>query len=249
MLYSIPPPAIPLPLLVVIITTPFAPREPYKLTGKVNVNAGDGFLLFPGEWHRYRPSQKTGWTEHWVGFSGDLADSIMNNSLFKNETGIIKNCGNQLIVKQFSSLFQLISNEPFGYQRSASGICFQLLAEICNIQQSQNHKIQHQPSISKAIHIMNERIDNTIDFERLSKTLGMSYSKFRSDFKKHTGFAPNQYFILLKIEKAKNMLVQTKLTSKQIAFEIGFESDYYFCRLFKQKTGFTPKKFRLRNKS
>jgi AraC-like DNA-binding protein len=95
---------------------------------------------------------------------------------------------------------------------------------------------------------MNERIDLNIDLEKLSKTLGMSYSKFRSDFKRHTGFSPLQYFLQLKIEKAKSMLVDTNLTNKQIAFKIGFESAFYFCRLFKQKTNLTPKQYRERER-
>ena len=35
-----------------------------KSAGIKNVNTGDGFLLFPGEWHRYKPIKQSGWTEN-----------------------------------------------------------------------------------------------------------------------------------------------------------------------------------------
>ena len=48
-----------------------------KSGGKHPVTVGDVILLFPEEWHRYRPDEKTGWTENWVGFTGNV--SMLNN--------------------------------------------------------------------------------------------------------------------------------------------------------------------------
>lgn len=213
-----------------------------KSAGKQKINEGDAFLLFPGEWHRYKPLEATGWTEHWVGFSGEIAELMMKEYFFKKENPIASNFNNQLTTKLFKTLHQLIKEEPFGFQRTASGICIQLMAEFCNTQNGLG--LKHESPISRAKHIMNGKIDENIDFEILAKNLGISYSKFRSDFKRQTGLPPLQYFLLLKIEKAKGLLLNTKLNSKQIACDLGFESDFYFCRLFKKKTGRSPKQFR-----
>lgn len=210
--------------------------------GKRKIQAGDAFLLFPGEWHRYKPKKSTGWTEHWVGFSGKLADELLTDHFFKRENPIASNFNNQLVSKLFQTLQQLVAEEPFGFQRTASGICIQLMAEFYNTQYGA--KLKNKSPVSRAKHVMNERIDEEIDFIRLAKNLGISYSKFRSDFKHQTGIPPLQYFLLLKIEKAKNLLLTTTASSKQIAFDLGFESDFYFCRLFKKKTGLSPQKFR-----
>jgi AraC-like DNA-binding protein len=213
-----------------------------KTAGKRKIQANDAFLLFPGEWHRYKPLKKTGWTEHWVGFSGDMADVLMKEYFFKKENPIAQKFDNQLVSKLFKTLHQLIEEEPYGFQRTASGICIQLMTEFCNTQHGS--ELKHTSPISRAKHIMNERIDEEIDFSTLAENLGISYSKFRSDFKRQTGLPPLQYFLLLKIEKAKELLQNTTISSKQIAHSLGFESDFYFCRLFKKKTGLTPKTFR-----
>jgi AraC-like DNA-binding protein len=213
-----------------------------KSAGKQKINAGDGFLLFPGEWHRYRPLKKTGWSEHWVGFSGNRSDALIKEYFFKKENPVANKFNNQLVTKLFKTIQQLIQEEPYGFQRTASSICIQLMTEFCNTQHGS--KLKHDSPISRAKHIMNEKIDEEIDVKILAKNLGVSYSKFRSDFKHQTGLPPIQYFLLMKIEKAKELLQNTTISTKQIAYNLGFESDFYFYRLFKNKTGITPKKFR-----
>ncbi len=213
-----------------------------KSAGKRKINEGDAFLLFPGEWHRYKPLKKTGWTEHWVGFSGEVANLMMKDYFFKKENPIANKFNNQLVTKLFRMLHQLIEEEPFGFQRTASGICIQLMAELCNTQLGS--RLKHESPVSRAKHIMNGNIEEDIDFKILAGNLGISYSKFRSDFKRQTGLPPLQYFLLLKIEKAKSLLLNTDISSKQIAYDLGFKSDFYFCRLFKLKMGMSPQKFR-----
>jgi AraC-like DNA-binding protein len=105
-----------------------------------------------------------------------------------------------------------------------------------------------QNTISRAKLIMHEKINQNIDLNGLAASLGVGYSKFRIDFKSQTGFAPLQYFLLLKIAKAKTLLLNTNMSTKEIAFELGFESDLYFRRLFKKKENVTPNKFRRQNR-
>lgn len=215
-----------------------------KETGKKKVASGDGFLLFPGVWHRYKPKKKTGWTEQWLGFSGPLAKQFLSNGFFNLKQPIIQRCNRTTILSYFDSLFKLFNDEPFGYQRLASGICIQLMAELYNIQQINTNEDSLSTMVSRTKHLMYKQIYESIDLEQIASEFGVSYSKFRADFKKQTGTSPLQYHLLLKIEKAKEMLLRTQKTQKEIAFLLGFESDYYFNRLFKQKAGITPKQFR-----
>jgi AraC-like DNA-binding protein len=48
----------------------------------------------------------------------------------------------------------------------------------------------------------------------------------------------------LKIHKAKELLTNTNKSVKEIAFELNFESNFYFSKLFKEKVGLTPGEFR-----
>lgn len=220
-----------------------------KSAGLININAGDGFLLFPGEWHRYKPLQQIGWVENWVGFSGNIPELLISDSLFDKKKPIIRKCASLQLVNHFDTLFQLVNEEPFGFQRIASGICLQLLAEVYNTKQSTKQSNQFNSLLLKAKQIIHKQIDEQIDFQLMAKDFGISYSKFRRDFKSQTGLAPLQYHLLLKIEKAKELLINSELKAKEIAYKLGFESDHYFCRLFKQKTGTSPAQFRAQRRA
>ena len=219
-----------------------------RSTGIKRINAGDGFLLFPGEWHRYKPLKESGWTEYWIGFSGQIPEIVLKDVYFNKAQPLIQKCASILVKNLLKSLFQLILEEPFGYQRTASGVCLQLIAEICNIQQGSEANKHANSLISKAKYTMHKNIDDHIDFQTFCNNNSISYSKFRMDFKTQTGFAPLQYFLLMKIEKAKDLLNNTDLRVKQIAYTLGFKSEHYFSRVFKQRMGLTPIKFRVKNK-
>ena len=215
-----------------------------KATGKIKISDGDVFLLFPGVWHRYKPSKKTGWTERWVGFSGDIANQFLSNGFFSPNAPIISKCNQPKILHHFNSLFKLFDEEPFGFQKTASGICIQLMAELHNVKNGGNNIDNLNSMVSRAKGMMYKQIHTSLDLTKMASELGVSYSKFRIDFKKQTGASPLQYHLLLKIEKSKELLLNTNKSQKEIAFELGFESDYYFNRLFKRKTGYAPGKFR-----
>ena len=83
--------------------------------------------------------------------------------------------------------------------------------------------------------------------EKLAKELPMGYSLFRKEFKRITGKSPNQYLLDLRLEKAKYLLVMTTLNISEIGYQTGFDSIFYFSKLFKKKYSCSPKKYRADN--
>jgi AraC-like DNA-binding protein len=107
--------------------------------------------------------------------------------------------------------------------------------------------------LSKKEELINEMRDeihqlwNTnIDFEALSARFNVSYVWFRKTFKEVLGIAPNQYHLMLKIRKAEQLIQESNLTLAEVAFQSGFESEFYFSRIFKQKMSYNPSEVRKR---
>jgi len=99
--------------------------------------------------------------------------------------------------------------------------------------------------IEQAKILMNENVSGNIDPEELAMRLNISYSWFRRVFKEYTGYAPAKYFQELKLRKAKQMLVGTSQSVKEISFFLGFQSTEYFFLLFsKNVPGLTPLEYR-----
>jgi AraC-like DNA-binding protein len=93
--------------------------------------------------------------------------------------------------------------------------------------------------------ILDSKLDNLekINLDELSYALGFSKSYIKSQFKKKTGLSIIQYFINLKIDKAKKLLSQHKYTISEISDNLGFSSIHYFSRQFKVQTDMTPTEY------
>ena len=66
----------------------------------------------------------------------------------------------------------------------------------------------------------------------------------RSLFKQKTGYAPIDYFIQMKMQKASQQLDFTDHSVKDIAMSMGFDDPYYFSKRFRKIIGLSPKQYR-----
>lgn len=210
------------------------------------VHEGTVIFLFPNEWHRYKPDENTGWSEFWVGFDGIFAHHLANSNFISQETALVHIGLQEAVIDLFTKIIELTKTERPGYQPQVSGMLMHLLGEVFSLYKQRELEVENISEfvISKARLIIRENINNKIQMEKVAEDLNVSYSWFRKAFKAYTGLAPNQYLIQLKIDKAKTMLQDANLSSKQIAYELGLDSAFYFSKIFKIKTGYSPEAYR-----
>jgi len=87
---------------------------------------------------------------------------------------------------------------------------------------------------------MNTYYSGVISLEELSGLAGVTPFHLIRSFKADVGLPPYEYLTLLRIEKAKELLLAGK-SSADIAIETGFSDQSHFIRRFKRQTGITPK--------
>ncbi len=63
-------------------------------------------------------------------------------------------------------------------------------------------------------------------------------------FGEYTGESPQFFRTKIRLEKAKDLLLNTTMTNTEIAEFVGYSSAYYFSRIFKTRTGISPTVFR-----
>lgn len=80
--------------------------------------------------------------------------------------------------------------------------------------------------------------------EYLSKKLNLTSNYLTDLLKTETGKSTLDYIHLFVMDKAKNKLLNSKLSVNEIAYSLGFDYPQYFSRLFKNKVGMTPLEFR-----
>jgi len=90
------------------------------------------------------------------------------------------------------------------------------------------------------------RIHSTEDISVQDVAEQFTYNKdyLTRFFKKHMGMSMQEYIHSLKIAKAKDMLYQSSLSIKEIAYALGFQDEKYFMKLFKRLEDLTPTEFR-----
>lgn len=209
------------------------------------VSAGSCFFLFPEIWHRYKPYQNSGWEEYWVGFNGDYPKRLMENNFFDVNNPIINTGLNDTLLGLFHKLIDTVKMATIGYYQIITGITLEILGLVNAV--SNHEDSNNDPAIKlilKAKFLMQESIDNNIDMAKMVRQLPMGYSKFRKIFKETTGFAPNQYYLDIRLNKAKDLLQNTLLNIDEIAYQTGFDSPFYFSKLFKKKNGKSPLSYR-----
>lgn len=82
------------------------------------------------------------------------------------------------------------------------------------------------------------------DVQSYASTLNVSADYLSKSVKKHLGVSAGEYIQAKLLMEAKRLLVFTPLSSKEIAYTLQIEDPSYFGRLFKRKTGLTPKEYR-----
>ncbi len=213
--------------------------------GTHTINAGDLFILYPGEWHRFQPAPDTGWDEQWVEFDGEQARRIMSHPTFSPKQPVRSIGDDESILRLFIEISEATQIQAPGFEQIIATQASQIVARLLARLQYSSPKARDMESrIRRAcLHIL-QNVEQTINPQQLSCELGISYSAFRSHFKQITGLPPGQYQIHIRLNKARRLLRNSTLSIQEIAEQLGFESIYYFSRLFKKKTGCSPLAYR-----
>ncbi|UCP00770.1 AraC family transcriptional regulator [Metapseudomonas lalkuanensis] len=85
-----------------------------------------------------------------------------------------------------------------------------------------------------------EHLDIGIDVTTVAARCGLSRSDFSRKFKVSTGYSPQAWLRLQRIEKAKHLLTDARLSLAEIGLECGFCDQAHFCRIFTRLEGITP---------
>lgn len=97
--------------------------------------------------------------------------------------------------------------------------------------------------LERAIDYIHANIDRDLGLQELANLVGMSPRYFAMLFKQSTGFSPHQYVIRTRIDLAKTLLKQGRISIADIAQNVGFANQSHLNLHFKRLVGVTPKQF------
>ena len=215
--------------------------------GTVNgrrVVKGQGFLLFPGQFHNITSDKTDPWHFKWIAFGGRDAGPIMR-SIGLNE----QNC---FFDFDFTSDMErlvddLIYKDHDGCDINTyiHGIFFIILS---------HHKKQGAPNgtlsdgsvkyADAAMRYIDEHYREDIKIDNIAKAQHISRKYLCAVFYKHMGMSTKEYLLSRRVEAASSMLLNTDMTVSEISAKVGYGDYTQLSRLFKKKMGMSPKQYR-----
>ena len=208
----------------------------------VNLSEGDLFILFPGEWHSYRPDPKTGWKEYWIGFNGSFMKRQEENGLFTRDKAVMHVGIHSKMTELYENAITVAAEQKSSFQSLLGALVMHMLG-LGYYYAKQEGFSEVEERIDRAKMIIQENLP-TVTPEEIASKLCMGYSNFRRIFKQYTGFSPAKYITQMRINRILEALTNTYEPIKQIAFENGFDNYDYFFTVFRRIAGTTPGEYR-----
>ncbi|UCI29738.1 GlxA family transcriptional regulator [Mesorhizobium sp. B4-1-4] len=100
------------------------------------------------------------------------------------------------------------------------------------------------PRLKAALIIMENHVENTISIAKVAGLIGLSRRQLERLFRDKTALSPANAYKRVRLERAKQLLMQTRAPMIEIAIEVGFENASHFARLFHKTFGQPPSKYR-----
>jgi AraC-like DNA-binding protein len=100
--------------------------------------------------------------------------------------------------------------------------------------------------IDQACRLLSRDLGRRRNLPRIAQELGVSYERLRKLFTGKMGLSPGEYRIRRRIDRARELIVQERMSNKQVAYALGYSDPFTFSKQFKAVVGESPTQFRRR---
>lgn len=94
--------------------------------------------------------------------------------------------------------------------------------------------------LAKAIEIMRANLDEPVSPSLIAGQIGLSIRQLERLFGKYLNSSPKKYYMEMRLDRARNLLLQTEMSVIDVAIACGFESAGHFSRVYRVAYGISP---------
>ncbi len=98
--------------------------------------------------------------------------------------------------------------------------------------------------VQKAVSLMEAAIEEPVALSELTRRTGVSQRQLERLCKRYLGATPAQYYVQLRLERARRMLRQTDMSVAEVAIACGFVSLSHFAKVYRRHYGLSPREDR-----
>ena len=122
----------------------------------------------------------------------------------------------------------------------------QLVGNLCILlEQMEQTRAPSASLAAKAASYIHEHYIEDLSLDKIARHIKISPTYLSRIFSQEHGKGIQEYLTELRIQKAKQLLAETDCKIYEIAANVGYQDAIYFNKLFKRRTGKTPKEYRM----
>lgn len=210
------------------------------------VRAGDLLCLFPGVGHVYSPLPGTRWDEINVEFHGPAFDAWTGAGLLDPAEPVRRLEPVDYWLKRFHETILPAAQNGGGPTLADTGRLIALIAEMCATWTRPQSDAETAWACEARARLLALPPEQALDLVKEAKRFGLGEQAYRKKFKRLCGVTPTTFRSRHLIECACHELRGTQRGIKDIAYSLGFGTEFYFFRRFRQITGLSPGEYRRR---
>jgi AraC-like DNA-binding protein/mannose-6-phosphate isomerase-like protein (cupin superfamily) len=205
------------------------------------VSAGDLILIDCRTPHRYFTT--TGWEMYWLHFHGNVSARLYE-MIVSHKGNVLTARGRSDIRECMVTIVDRVLQERFLDEAALSALIHTLLSKLLPLPSAGSVSGHLSRAVADGVLLIQAQYAHPLRLDHIANSVGLSPFHFARLFKAQTKFAPHEFLIVTRIDRAKILLKMSPRSVKEIGFDCGFRSEVSFVTTFKRKTGFTPTGFR-----
>ncbi len=216
----------------------------YKVGNKsYEVGAGNAFIIYPNTEITYIADKDDPWDYYWVGFSGNDARIIINQTDFTKDNPVICIDMDSQFKDLLMDIYRFQGNNDSSKLKMAG---YLMLALSLLVEKATHIKERHESSIEytkKAMEYIEYNYTENLSVQDIADYIGISRSQLYRVFMEVYQKSPMQIILEYRIRIACQLLKTSRLSIGSIGYSVGFEDNLYFSRAFKKIKGISPREY------
>lgn len=211
-----------------------------------SVGPNEGFLIDCRQTYSYRNSEDENWDFVWFNLYGESFGTYYNqfSSARKPTFQAREGSALEMFIGKLASQCASATGSPQS-ELIASTTIVNILTELILSDSDHTEDRRKAPGyITGIMERINADFTRPITLDALAQEFNVSKYHLSREFKKYTGYSPNEYVISMRINRAKELLRSTSITVGEIAQMTGCGDVNHFIQLFKSREKTTPSAFR-----
>ena len=211
------------------------------------LGTGDGFLIIPDHISYYRADEKQPWSYCWVGFHGVKAPSFIKQAGLSLENPVFSYTRDNRLKECIQDLVQSNPLAKGGDLKLTSLLYLFMYLLVDNaltpLPETGSEHIK-ETYVRKAVEYMRMNYPRNISISGVAQYVGLDRSYFYTLFKKFTEMSPQEFLVMLRMEKACELLAHTGLSVGHVSRSVGYNDPLLFSKMFRRIKGKSPVNYR-----